>query len=189
LGDKQVLLFVGALTEWHGYKGLDILLRSFAIAKQRQRDLALVVVGDGNLKKRYQRLAAEMSVAQDVHFVGDVPDRILPEVYAACDIFVLPSKMAEGLPLVVLEALATSKPVIGTNVGGVPEVVRHSYNGLLVRPGDERTLARAILEISRNSKTLRWMGRNGRQMAERHDWSRVARKTEQVYEEALNLAT
>jgi glycosyltransferase involved in cell wall biosynthesis len=131
-------------------------------------------------------MATELGISAKILFLGDVPDAELPEYYAASDVTVLPSKdQSEGFGLTILEANATGKPVIASNVGGIPSVVRHGYNGLLVQPNDASRLAEAILYLSKNHDAAAAMGRNGRKVAEAHDWKKTAALTEQVYVDAL----
>jgi glycosyltransferase involved in cell wall biosynthesis len=186
LEDKFAILFVGALTKWHRYKGLDVLLSAMKIAVAKRKDLRLLIVGDGELRKEYRIIAAELGITANILFLGDVSDNELPEYYAASDVTALPSKdMSEGFGLTILEANASGKPVVASNVGGIPGVVNHGYNGLLLPPNDASTLAEAILYLSKNRGAAAAMGRNGRKVAEQHDWKRTAALTEQVYVDAL----
>lgn len=183
---KFVLLFVGALTKWHKYKGLDILLRSLRMALDQDPDLSLVIVGGGDLKSEYQRMTEELRLQENVIFAGDVSDDKLPQHYALADTLVLPSKdMSEGFGLTLLEANASGKPVIASRVGGIPSVVQNAYNGLLVPPNEPAELANAILRLKRNPRETEEMGHNGRLFALEHDWSVVASQTEKVYEDVL----
>ena len=186
IGGKFVLLFVGALTKWHRYKGLDVLLRSLRMAVDQDPDLSLVIVGDGDLRNEYHRITQELRLQENVIFAGDASDDNLPQYYALADALVLPSKdMSEGFGLTLLEANASEKPVIASQVGGIPSVVRNGYNGVLVPPNEPRELAKAILGLKREPGKAREMGHNGRLFAREHDWSVVASQTEKVYEDAL----
>jgi glycosyltransferase involved in cell wall biosynthesis len=179
---RFVLLFVGALTKWHRYKGLDILLRSLRMAVDQDPDLSLVIVGDGNLKHEYDRMAEDLRLQENVIFADDVSDDDLPQYYGLAGALVLPSKdMSEGFGLTLLEANASGKPVIASRVGGIPSVVRNGHNGYLVPPNDPQALAEAILRLKRNPRQSEEMGRNGRAVAELHDWKVVAEQTEKVY--------
>jgi len=183
---KIVLLFVGALTKWHRYKGLDVLLRSLRIAVEDAPDLALVVVGDGDLRDDYSRIAQRLDLERNVIFAGDVPDDVLPQYYALADVLMLPSMdMSEGFGLTILEANATGKPVIASRVGGIPSVIQDGYNGLLVPPNDPEALARAILSMRNEAAKAIRMGRHGRLFAQDHDWELVAVQTEKIYEDVL----
>ena len=186
LEGQFAIIFVAALTKWHRYKGLDVLLGALKIALRKRKDLRLLVVGDGELREEYRTMATELGISANILFLGDVPDAELPEYYAASDVTVLPSKdQSEGFGLTILEAAATGKPVVASNVGGIPSVVNHGYNGLLVPPNDASRLAEAILYLSENRDAAAAMGRNGRRGAEEHDWKRTAALTEQVYVDAL----
>jgi len=183
---KFVLLFVGALTKWHRYKGLDLLLRSLRMALDQDPDLSLVIVGDGGLRSEYHRMAEELRLEENVVFAGDFSDPALPQYYALADVLVLPSKdMSEGFGLTLLEANASGKPVIASRVGGIPSVVQNGHNGLLIPPNKPGELANAILRLKRNPLETEEMGRNGRLFAQLHDWTLVASQTEKVYEEIL----
>jgi glycosyltransferase involved in cell wall biosynthesis len=186
LGDKFTILFVGALTKWHGYKGLDVLLHAFRAVVARNTETALIVVGDGELKTHYARIAEELAITENVKFIGNVDDEALPAHYSASDVLVLPSKdMSEGFGLTILEANATGKPVVASNVGGIPSVVRQKYNGLLVPPNNTQSLSEALLYLAENRDWSAFMGKNGRKLAESNDWSQVASLTERIYHEAL----
>jgi len=186
LGNAKTIIFVGALSRWHSYKGLDVLINAFASANKLRRGIVLLVVGDGSLKPIYQKLASELHLADKVVFAGDVSDEDLPSYYAASDLVVLPSKnRSEGFGLTILEANACGKPAIGSNVGGIPDVIHHEYNGLLVPPNSPQALSTAIIRLLENVSLRNEMGRNGRRFAEEHDWSRVAEATERIYLEAL----
>lgn len=184
LDNQKIILFVGALTRWHSYKGLDVLIRAIAMINQLRKDMVLVVVGEGGLKPVYQRLASDMNLAKNVLFAGNVSDQELPYYYAMADLLVLPSKdRSEGFGLTILEANACGKPVIGSTVGGIPDVIRHESNGLLIPPNSPGDLSKAIARLVEEEGLRREMGRNARRFAEEHDWSRVAEETERVYRE------
>lgn len=186
LDDRFTIIFVGALTKWHRYKGLDVLLAALKRLVKTYPNLVLLIVGDGEMKEFYVSLTQRLGLASNVIFVGDVPDHLLPQYYAASDALVLPSKdMSEGFGLTLLEANASGKPVVASNVGGIPSVVKNGYNGLLVQPNNPKALANAIVKLQRNPREARAMGRNGRRFAELHDWAVTASQTERVYEKAI----
>jgi len=184
--DKFTILFVGALTQWHRYKGLEVLLHALKLTLGKTTSLSLIVVGEGELRTRYVSLSRQIGLDRCTVFAGNVEDKELPAYYAACDVLVLPSKdRSEGFGLTLLEANATGKPVIASNVGGIPSVIQHGRNGLLVPPNDPKALSEAILTLTKDPRKSREMGQNGRKVAEAHDWNRTAANTERVYEEAL----
>jgi glycosyltransferase involved in cell wall biosynthesis len=182
----KIVLFVGALTQWHRYKGLDVLIQAMALMRDQVPEARLLIVGAGQLETEYRQLVSRHGLTSCVIFAGNVPDDELPKYYASCDILALPSKdRSEGFGLTILEANATGKPSIGTTVGGIPSVIRDGYNGLLVPPNDPCALAEAIKKVLSDDDLLKRMGRNGRAFAERHDWSIVAEQTEELYKRAL----
>ena len=186
VGRRKIVLFVGALTQWHRYKGLDVLIQAMALMRDQVPGARLVIVGAGQLETEYRPLVSRHGLTSCVIFAGNVPDDELPKYYASSDILALPSKdRSEGFGLTILEANATGKPAIGTTVGGIPSVIRDGYNGLLVPPNDHNALAQTIKKALSDDDLLKRMGRNGRAFAEQHDWSIVAEQTENVYKRAL----
>lgn len=186
VGRGKIVLFVAALTQWHRYKGLDVLIQAMALMRDQVPDARLLIVGAGQLETEYRQLVSRHGLTSCVVFAGNVPDDELPKYYGCSDMLALPSKdRSEGFGLTILEANATGKPAIGTTVGGIPSVIRDGYNGLLVPPNDPSALAEAIKKVLSDDDLLKRMGRNGRVFAERHDWSIVAKQTEELYKRAL----
>jgi glycosyltransferase involved in cell wall biosynthesis len=124
-------------------KGVDVLLRALGTLRSRGLRVPLVVVGDGPDRADFERLAIELGVAEDVHFVGTQPHDQAIALIKASLFFVLASR-AEGLPLVIAEAMACRKTVVATAVDGVPEIVLDGDTGLLVPSEDSDALAVAI---------------------------------------------
>jgi len=184
LEDSKVILFVGALTRWHRYKGLDILIRAFMEIQRQLNEARLLIVGDGDLKPEYEALSSP--IARKIIFSGNVDDDELPSYYAASDLLVLPSiDRSEGFGLTLLEANAAGRPVVATKVGGIPSVVTDGVNGLLAPPRDEKSLAETIINLMKDEDKLLEMGLNGRRIAEAHDWKQISKKTEELYREVL----
>ena len=182
LNGYKTLIFVGALTTWHTYKGLEELLRAFSVVAKKCERLKLLVVGGGNLLGYYQELARRLGGSDRVVFTGRVDDDALPGCYAAADFAVLPSRdSSEGFGLALLEAMASGRAVIGSNVGGIPEVIQEWKNGILVKPRDEEGLANAIHALYTDDELRERMGNSGRSFAEAHDWKNVSKKVEVLY--------
>jgi glycosyltransferase involved in cell wall biosynthesis len=163
-------------------------MHALALLKKDAVRPHLLIVGGGELKTEYQNVADRLGILDHVKFAGDVANEELPKYYAASDILVLPSKdRSEGFGLVLLEANAVGKPVIGTRVGGIPSVIRDGYNGLLVPPNRPEELAHAIKRVLTDDEMRNQMGKNGRAFAEQHDWAIVAEQTENLYRRALAM--
>ncbi len=184
LKDSKTILFVGALTRWHRYKGLDDLLRAFRILDRT--DVRLLVVGGGDLKHEYENMAQSLRIRDRVVFTGDVPDSLLPKYYALSDVLVLPSKdRSEGFGLTILEANASGVPAIASAVGGIPGILIDGENGVLIPPRDPERLAEAIRRLVDDDAYRSALGRRARELALKHDWRIVASDTERLYLEVI----
>jgi glycosyltransferase involved in cell wall biosynthesis len=152
--NAKVVGTVGRLAE---VKRQDLLVR----ALPRVSDAHLLLVGDGPEMPALRQLVAELGLTDHVHFAGyqSRPQHFLHLM----DVFALPSRL-EGMPLAILEAWASSLPVAATRVGGVPKMVEHGTNGLLVEPGDERALADAIASLLAEPDRAQRLGAAGRDL-------------------------
>jgi rhamnosyl/mannosyltransferase len=152
-----MLLFVGRLVE---YKGVDVLLRALVGLDH----VRVVLVGDGPRRQSLEVLAADLGIAGRVTFAGEVSDERMAELYATCDLFVLPSvTRAEAFGIVQLEAMAAGKAVVSTSVPtGVPWVNQHERTGLIVPPGEVPALRSAIERLLKDRELRERMGREGR---------------------------
>jgi glycosyltransferase involved in cell wall biosynthesis len=122
-------------------KGQDVLLDALAALRGRDRDFVVLLAGDGSQRAALERRAAALGLGERVRFPGQVDD--LGPLLAAADAVVMPSRW-EGMPLVLLEALARARPVVASAVGGVPEVAVDGEHARLVPPGDADALAQAL---------------------------------------------
>jgi rhamnosyl/mannosyltransferase len=155
-----LVLFVGRLVP---YKGLQTLLRAFRLVRKRTRSAQLAIVGSGPEQFRLEQVTTQLGLANAVRFLGPVPRARLREAYSACDLFVLPSRSrSEAFGIVLLEAMARSKPIVATHVGGIPYVIRDGETGILVPPLDPTSLAGAISQFLRDPRLRRRMGQAGR---------------------------
>jgi len=180
--DKDVILFVGALDKAHYFKGLEYLLHAFV---KVNKNSVLIVVGEGDLKKYYMNLAEKLGLKHRVLFVGKVSNEKLPTYYASADIVVLPS-IIEAFGLVLIEGMATGKPVIATNLPGVRTVVDNGINGYLVEPKNIKELAEKIEFLLENEKIRKKFGRKGREKVEKkYSWKKIAKKLEKVYQDII----
>ena len=143
-------------------KGLGYLLQAAAIVVGRFPDVKFIFVGDGPLKNELKREAQQLRIAGKVIFTGIRKD--IPVLLSASDIFVLSSPEREGLPNVIPEAEACSKPVIATKIGGIPEAVIDKVTGFLVPPRDARALADKIIFLLQDIAQARKMGQSGRDL-------------------------
>lgn len=154
---EQIVLAVGRLSP---EKGFATLIESAQQVAARRRGIGVVLIGDGPLLDSLQRQIAAAGLGDRFVLAGfrnDV-DRLMPHA----DLFVQ-SSFTEGMPNVVLEAMAASVPVVATSVGGTPEAVVDGQTGLLVPPGKPQALAEAMLKVLSDPEQLKQMGQAGRQ--------------------------
>lgn len=182
------LLFVGRLVE---RKGVEVLVRALPRILE-ERDVELTVVGDGPRAGKIRQEARRTGVSDRVELTGFLSRAELSRRYAGCDIFVLPAVVdrkgdTEGLGVVLLEALRRGRPVVASDVGGIPDIVHDGRTGWLVPPGDEGALARRILELVRRPEQARRVAGRGRTFAdERFAWDRILDDLEGVYRDAVD---
>ncbi|WP_210528356.1 glycosyltransferase family 4 protein [Rubellimicrobium arenae] len=151
------LLFVGRLA---AVKGVPVLLAALARARATRPSLRLTLVGDGPDRKKLEREAEALGLGEAVTFRGYCNQDEVARILSESSALVLPS-FAEGVPVVLMEALATGLPVIATRIAGIGELVEDGVSGLLVPPGEEEALARAILGITEHPARAAAMGAAG----------------------------
>jgi len=175
LNGHDVLLHVGRVAP---EKNLTTLINAFPKVLEANPDTKLLIVGTGPYIEKYYDLVRHLGLSGDVIFTGFVPDADLPKYYAAADAFAIASKF-ETQGLVVLEALASGRPVAGANYRAIPEFVREGVNGALFEPNDVRGCAAAILRCLREPDGMR---EAARETALRFSVERCTRRLERVYD-------
>jgi colanic acid/amylovoran biosynthesis glycosyltransferase len=160
-GDALRLLTVGRLAP---VKAQALLLEALAAVVGQGIDARLDVVGDGPLRGQLEETTQRLGLAGRVTFHGALGQDAVMRLYAASDVFCLAS-VAEGLPVVALEAMAFGLPVVAPAIMGIPEAVRHEREGLLVTPGRADQLADALLRLGRDAELARRLGAAGRERA------------------------
>ena len=155
--DDSLVLLPAVLREG---KGHEVLLEALPEIKSRVPRARVAFAGGGDLERGVRALAARHGDA--VMFLGQRDD--MPELFAACDLVVLPS-LAEALPTALIEAAAAGRPVVATRVGGTPEVVEEGKTGLLVPPSDPAALASAVAAVLSDREKARALGEAGRRRA------------------------
>jgi glycosyltransferase involved in cell wall biosynthesis len=155
------------------------------VVDRTSADTALVVVGKGPMEEEVRAKAAGLGLSDRVFLTGERKD--VPALLTEADLFTLASD-AEGLGLVLLEAMAAAKPVVITRAGGMPELVRHGETGLVVRPGDPEALAEALTDLVEDAGRRRAMGAAGRRLAESEfSLETMVDAIEEVYRESLGF--
>jgi glycosyltransferase involved in cell wall biosynthesis len=188
-GQGPLILFVGGLDSAHYFKGVAILLHALRWLGQLAGSEAtrLVIVGDGDLRASYEAQAQMLGLGSRVRFAGRVADDDLALYYAAADMVALPSVTAgEAFGVVLLEAMASARAVVASNLPGVRAVVRDEVDGLLATPGDDEDLAAKLYRLITYPNYRRMMGEQGRQGAlARYSWPQLWPQLVEYYERAL----
>ena len=163
--------------------GIEYLIRALPLLKRN--DVIFVIGGDGSLRPYHEQLAIDLGIKDKVIFTGRISQDEVPYYYAMSDIVVVPS-LQEAFGLVVSEALACGKPVIGTKVGGIPDQIIDGYNGFLVNPKDPKEIAEKILWLIEHPDEAKRMGMNGRKIVEKKfNIDKRIEKIISLYEELL----
>ncbi|MDD1770207.1 MAG: glycosyltransferase family 4 protein [Methanomassiliicoccales archaeon] len=169
------VLFVGGLEP---RKGLEYLLHAMEYVLDEIPNARLIAVGKTGFRGTddwawFETLADRLGVRDRMEFRESVSPRTLLGFYSEADVVVLPSK-TEGWGLSLMEAMACRKPVVATRVGGIPELVRSGVEGILVRSGDIRAMADAMLKLLNDKKLSARMGRAGKERVRQFSWDRTA---------------
>lgn len=174
---------IGTVAVLEKRKGHQFLLEAAALLKRQGLRCLYRFAGEGSERERLHAIAEQLGIGEDVIFEGFVAD--IPGFLSKIDVFVLPS-LHEGLGIAALEAMAAGKPVVVTQVGGLPEVVGDDTAGLLVPPKDSITLARAISKLLLDKDMRQQMGARAQARIQQHfTIAEMARKNEAYYYELL----
>lgn len=176
-GEKLVL----TVQRLYPRKGVQHFVRAASLVFRECPATRFLVVGDGPEQGALMALAQSLGLQGRLMFAGAVENAALPPFYAASDVFAFHT-LHEGLGIVLLEAIASGRPVITTAAGGTVDVIRDGKNGLVVPPGDERAFAGAVIRLLRDEGTSRLLATTGREIAEtEYDWERVADRYLEVF--------
>ncbi|MBK5187824.1 MAG: glycosyltransferase family 4 protein, partial [Gemmatimonadaceae bacterium] len=171
------MLTVARLVE---HKGQDHGMKALALLRESEPDLRYAIAGTGENEQTLRQLAAQLGLESRVRFLGHVTDEDLPALYNVAELYLGASRVAvnhvEGFGISLVEAAATSLPVVAGREGGMPEAVVDGVTGLLADPYDPASIAAAILRILRSPELAARLGAQGRIVAEsKYSWRRVAR--------------
>jgi glycosyltransferase involved in cell wall biosynthesis len=186
---------IGALGRLVYKKGFANLIAALPEIRKQAADVQCVIAGEGDLRDELTAQAQAMGVADGVHLIGHVAWQETPDFYAMCDVVALPSVVdaygnVDGLPNVLLEAMASGRAVVASRAAGMDEVIVGGENGTLVPPGDDRALAQACIYLLGDAERRRALGDAARRlMSEQYDWQMIAERFEEVYFSAESTKT
>jgi len=177
------ILYIGRLVP---EKGQAVLLEAVALLAGRGQIVNVTLAGDGGLREDLERLAGRLGIAPQVSFPGAVGQEELRALYESASIFCLPS-FAEGVPVVLMEAMAMSIPVVSTRITGIPELIEDGHSGLLVAPGRADQLADSLERLLANPSLRHELGSQGREKVLREfDAERSAAQLFELFSEQLS---
>lgn len=175
--NSKIILTAGNLV---GIKGHKYLIEAVNEVIKYRKDVLCIIVGDGKLENKLKRQIKRLGLENYVKLVGRRPHDEIPIWMNACDVFVLPS-LNEGNPTVMFECLGCGKPVIGTKVGGIPEIITSDDYDLLCEPASSKELAENILIALDKKCNCKKIGKYSKQFT----WDNIAEKILQVYETTI----
>ncbi len=177
LGIPEEAFVVGTVGRLTLVKGHRYLLEAAAKVVPERQNTVFAFLGDGELLTELTEMASSLGIKDHVKFLGWRPD--VADVMATFDIFVLPS-LNEGMGKVLVEAMAMGKPIIASNVGGIPDLVKHGENGILTEPGNVSVIAECI-DILYNNSRIDEMGRMGKSIASNFSADSMIMKLDRLY--------
>jgi glycosyltransferase involved in cell wall biosynthesis len=167
------------------HKAVDVLIEAFHLLAVEFPGVDLMIAGDGPQRAQIEQMIAVSGLQTRIHLLMSLPHDDLWSLYKGAAVFVMLSRMAEGLPLVFFEAMACGKPVIGTRNGGTPEILSHQNTGLLVEHNRPEEVAAAIRWSLANPAESEEMGRRGYELVKNYDWQAVASCYLELYRRLL----
>ena len=174
---------IGTVGRMSPVKNHKLLIEALSLVRQKVPEVSLAIIGEGELRDQLAAYAADLDVSENVSLVKET--KKIDYFYGALDVFCLSSN-SEGMPLTLLEALASGVPIVSTDVGGIPEVIEDGKNGYLVPKGSAQALADRITELLLDPAKALAFALNGREMVHtRFPAEKMVKATELLYDEVL----
>jgi glycosyltransferase involved in cell wall biosynthesis len=187
--DIPILLSLGRLVR---KKGLKYLIQAMPMILSAQPKTVLLIAGNGPEKNSLQNLTHKLGVQESIQFIGEIEWQDVPDYLALTDVFAVPSIHDEhgnldGLPTTILEAMASGCPIVATDVAGIPLVIQHEYNGLLVPEAQPEALANAIIMLLNNPDlALRYGLISRNRVIGELNWQQIAKHFEKFYQTSIS---
>lgn len=173
-------------------KGFDILIQAFPCIQEKVPQATLLIGGDGSDLQRLKALAKKKGVSDRIRFPGSINRLMIPKYFHLCDLFVLPaivdpSGNVDGCPIVILEAMACGKPVVASQISGIPVVVKDGKTGILVAEKNVEELAGALITLLTNHRKREQLGQAGQQrILKELTWNKITKQFKDVYQDCVN---
>jgi len=179
-GIKKDYSVIGMISRFTPDKGHDTLLYGLREILKEKPNVQLALVGEGDKKRDIANLSQRLNISDNVLFIK--PQLNTVDVLAVMDVFMFTPARREGLGLVVLEALASGKPVVATDIGGISSIIENNVNGFLVKPSEPKLLAGPVLRLLNDKALYARMARSGREIVvKKFSISGMADKVEEIY--------
>lgn len=177
------LLFVGVL---NGRKGEFDLIRAMKIIVESYANIRLIIAGDGSARKAAIEMSCALGLEKHINFIGNIEPARLRDYYLKCDLFILPS-YSEGLPKVILEAMASGISVIASDIPAHQSIIRNNVNGFMFKTGDVDNIAALVSDVLGNPEIRGKIATNGRSLVlSKFTWDAVSKRLNSIYEELCN---
>jgi glycosyltransferase involved in cell wall biosynthesis len=175
--DNPYIVYLGRLEK---VKGIDVLLRAFSIVNKDYPGLKLKIAGTGKEISNLQTLAEDLDISNEIDFLGIVEGNKKIELLQNALFLICPSRY-ESFGVVILEAFASGIPVVATNVGGIPDIIKDGENGFLVEPANPQKLAEKIIILLNNPALRITMAQNAQKSNNIYDWNDIVKKYINIY--------
>ncbi len=147
-------------------KGFDLAVEAVSILSKKYPDIKLLIAGDGPAKDDLIQLTGKLGIQKNVDFLGWVNPDEVPRIINRSSIVIVPSRWKEAFGLVALQAIQLSRPVIAAKTGGLPEIIKHNSNGILVEKENPEAIANAVTFLIENKKQAEYLGLKGKEIAQ-----------------------
>jgi glycosyltransferase involved in cell wall biosynthesis len=184
--ETEIVTFIGRIEHSSSWKGIEQLLQAMVLVLKEQPNAKLFLVGGGDAVEHYKKRATELKISDSVNILGSKIDQDLVNMFQISRVIVLPSiSDSEAFSVALVEAMASGRPVIGTNIGGTPQVIDDEKNGLLVAPKDPKALSLAILRVLSDYSLAERLGREGVIKSQGFDWEIQIAKYRELFKKLL----
>ena len=178
---KVNILFLGRMEKRKGFKHL---LNAYLEIKQQFPNIRLIVAG-GNQPDKESRGVLKDQASLDIEWVGQISNADVPKYYQAADIFCAPNTGNESFGIVLLEAMASGKPIIASEIEGFSQVMQNGREGIMCEPENEIELSKALVKLIKNVRLRSDMGASGRLTASKYSWDIIATEIEEIYYKSI----
>ena len=180
--DRRIILCVRRLVQ---RMGLENLISAIALVRNQHPDVLLLIAGKGAISEALRSQIKELQLENHVQLLGFVPDQDLAIAYRAAELSIVPTISLEGFGLIVIESLAAGTPVLGTPIGGIPEILQPFASDLILEGSTTQQLAQGIIESLSGQRKMPTAEACQAYVRQNYDWQVIARQMKSVYEQIL----